>query len=221
MSARRRRTSRDERRRSHSQNLLVDERVVDRLLARAELTRDEHVVEIGPGRGALTLPLAGAGARVLAVERDPGLADELRASVRRARLESRVRVLTLDARRLRWPGEPYRVIANLSFGATTALLAHMLDDPAQGPRRADVLVQRVVAIKRSSQPPTSLRSAAWAPWWEMTLGDPVPRSAFRPVPGIDAAWLHITRRDSPVLPEWLAPSLRGLLRPGWDPPTDG
>lgn len=119
----------DERRRSHSQNLLVDRRVVAALIERLDLVDDELVVEIGPGRGALTVPLARSGVRVLAVERDLRLLGELDAALRRAGLAERVRLLHLDGRRLRWPREPYRVVANLPFGATTALLAHMLDDP--------------------------------------------------------------------------------------------
>lgn len=140
------------------------------------ITRDESVVEIGPGRGALTMPLARAGARIVAVERDHRMADGLDAILDREGLGAHVRVLRLDARRFRWPREPFRVVSNLPFAATTDLLAHMLDDPDRGPWRADVLVQREVARKRSAQPPTSLRSAAWAPWWAFHLGAVVPRA---------------------------------------------
>lgn len=216
MGRQRQRSARDERRRSHSQNLLADQRVVARLLDRLELGDGELVVEIGPGRGALTVPLARAGARLLAVERDASILAELRRALRRSGVEDRVRLLQLDARRLRWPTEPYRVVANLPFGLTTPLLAHMLDDPERGPRRADVLVQRAVAIKRAAAPPTSLRSSAWAPWWDFTLGATVPRSAFRPVPTVDAAWLRIERRDPPILSNWLAPGLRAALRETWE-----
>ena len=216
MSARRRRTEGDQRRRRYGQNLLADPHVGARLLARLAMTPGECVVEIGPGRGALTLPLARAGARVLAVERDPRMVHDLREVLFRERLHERVRVVHVDARRVRWPAEPFRVVANLPFGITTALLAHMLDDPSRGPRRADVLVQREVARKRAAEPPTSLRSAAWAPWWRFTVGETVPRTAFRPVPSVDAAWLRIDRRDPPILPEYLAPGMRAALRPVWN-----
>ena len=114
--------------------------------------------------------------------------------------------------------DPYRVVANPPFGLTTALFEKLFDTPAEGPRRADVLIQLDVARKRSVVPPASLRSAAWAPWWTFELGPTVPRTAFRPVPRVDAAVLTARRRDPAVLPEWLSPRLRELLRPGWEPP---
>lgn len=219
MSARHgRRTPRDERRRSHSQNLLVDQRVITRGIARLGNLTGAHVVEIGPGRGALTVPLAQAGARVTAVERDPWMAEELEAALRRCGLHHAVRVVRIDARRMRWPRTPYRVVSNLPFGATTALLASMLEDPTRGLQRADVLVQREVAHKRAASPPTTLHSAAWAPWWQFEMGEVVPRTAFRPIPRVDGAWLTIAKRIPPVLPEWLAPGLRAALRDVWRPP---
>ncbi|MEZ5247925.1 MAG: hypothetical protein R2713_01520 [Ilumatobacteraceae bacterium] len=63
------------------------------------------------------------------------------------------------------PRLPYRVVANPPFGSTTELLAAFLDDPDRGPGRLDLILQREVAAKHSRQPPQSLRTAAWAPWW--------------------------------------------------------
>ena len=219
MSAGRRRTPRDARRRSFGQNSLADQRAVRQLIDSIELAPTDPVLEIGPGRGALTLPLAEAGARVRAIERDPVWADRLRQRVGAAGLNAQVEIVAADFRAVRLPVTRYRVIANPSFSLTTALLAHLLDDPSRGPWRTDILVQREVAEKRSKEPPTTLRSAAWSPWWTFDIGVTVPRTAFRPVPKVDAALLTIRRRDADVLPDWLAPRLRELLRPGWHPPA--
>lgn len=213
-----RRTARDQRRRSHGQNFLVDATVVARLLRRASLGPDDLVVELGAGRGALTLPLARTGARVIAVERDQVWAGQLRRRAQEAGLRDRIRIVEGDALRVALPDEPYRVVANVPFGLTTALLSRLLDDPAAGPQRADLLVQEEVARKRAAEPPQTLRSAVWAPWWRFELGERVPRRAFRPVPRVDAAWLAVERRDPPVLPLWLAPRLAEGLRPHWTPP---
>jgi 23S rRNA (adenine-N6)-dimethyltransferase len=102
---------------------------------------------------------------------------------------------------------------------TTALFARLFDNPAVGPLRADLLVQYEVARKRAATPPTTLRSAAWAPWWTFQFGPVVPRKAFRPVPRVDAALLVVRRRYPPILPEWMAPQLREVLRPAWKPPS--
>lgn len=220
MSAKRRRTPRDERRRSFGQNFLVDRTVVKRIVQAVQPLPGQLIVELGAGRGALTIPLARAGARVLAVERDPAWVRRLRQNVAGAELGDRVTVLSADLRSVPLPTEEgYRVVSNPPFGLTTALFARLFDDPERGPWRADLLVQREVARKRATLPPPNLRTAAWAPWWIFEIGLTVPRSAFRPIPKVDAALLQVRRREPPVLPVWLAPRLRELLRPGWNPPA--
>lgn len=139
----------------------------------------------------------------------------MRAAVR----DGRVRIVEADFRNVTLPGEPYRVVSSPPFGLTTAVLSHLFDRPSRGPWRADLLLQFEVAHKRSTAPPITLRSAAWAPWWEFRLGPEVSRTAFRPIPKVDAAVLIAERRDPAILPDWLAPGLRELLRPGWDPPA--
>lgn len=214
-----RRTERDQRRRTHGQNFLVDQGVVQRFLARAELSGDDLVVEFGAGSGALTVPVAATGAEVLAIERDPVWASRLRRRIAREDLGDRVRVLEADLRQVRLPERPYRVVANPPFGLTTALLGRLFDDPARGPWRADLLVQSEVARKRAADPPSTLRSATWAPWWTFEVGERVHRGAFRPVPRVDAAWLVARRREPPVLPVWLADGFGPALRTVWEPAT--
>jgi 23S rRNA (adenine-N6)-dimethyltransferase len=215
VAARRGRSPRDRRRRSHGQNFLVDPEVVDRLLERLNLRADELVVDVGAGTGALAIPLARAGASVLAIERDRRWAAELQQRVERAGVAGRVQIRRADLREVPWPRRPHRVVASPPYALTTRLLSRLLDEPRRGPYRADLLLQWEVARKRAAQPPTNLRSAAWAPWWNFELGEQVPRQAFRPIPATGSAWLTITRRDPPVLPEHLAPGFHEALRRHW------
>ncbi len=218
MSGRQRRSERDRRRRSLGQNFLVDQKLIHSLVANLDIAADELVVDLGAGGGALTLPLAAAGARLWAVERDPAWAAELAERARSADGADRIRVIRADLRRLRLPKEPFRVVANPPFGLTTEVLRLLLDDPDNHLRRADLILQRQVARKHADEPPTLLKTAAWAPWWRFSSGRTIPASAFRPRPSVDAAVLHITRRDPPVLPTWLAADLEQQLRPVWQPP---
>lgn len=218
MSAKRRRTARDGRRRTLGQNFLVDRNEIARIIHTVEPHADELIIEVGAGTGALTLPLAQAGARVMAIEPDPAWARRLHDGVTEAGLIDQIEIVRQDFRAMQWPSETYRVVSSPPFELTTALFARLFDNPAKGPWRADLLIQFEVARKRTVAPPTTLRSAAWAPWWTFHLGPRIPRTAFRPVPRVDAALLTIRRRDPSVLPEWLAPQLRELLRPGWTPP---
>lgn len=215
MAGRRGRSARDSRRRSHSQNFLVDDDVIARRLAGLDLRSGEVVVDVGAGTGAVAIPLARAGANVVAIERDRRCVAELQRRVEHAGVGARVRIRRADLREARWPQPPYRVVASPPYALTTSLLARLLDDPPRGPERADLLLQWEVARKRAAQPPTTLRSAAWAPWWRFELGERVSRRAFRPVPATDSAWLTIIRRDPPILPEDLAAGFHEALRPHW------
>jgi 23S rRNA (adenine-N6)-dimethyltransferase len=158
--------------------------------------RDEFVVEIGAGSGMLTIELAASARRVRAIEVDPRWASKLRA---RVASHSNVEVIEGDAMKLPLPAEPFRVVANVPFGATTALLHHLLDDPGSPLVRADLLLQWEVARKRAGRPRTAV-SAAWSPWWRFRLGQRIPRTAFRPQPAVDGGVLTIERRVDPFLP---------------------
>lgn len=220
MSGQGRRSERDVRRRSLGQNFLADRSLISRFVAGLDLATGGLVVDVGAGAGALTVPLAMAGVEVWAVERDDAWVERLRAAIGRAGVVDSVRVIRGDLRTVRLPRSPYRVVANPPFGLTTALLGRLLDDPDRGPERADVVVQREVARKHAADVPTSLRTAAWAPWWEFSLGMHIDRRAFRPIPSVDASVLRIDRRNPPILPTRLAPGFVEVLRPRWGPGGD-
>jgi 23S rRNA (adenine-N6)-dimethyltransferase len=208
-----RRTARDERRRRLGQNFLRPE-LADRFVEAAGVTAGEFVVEIGAGSGAITAALARRGAEVLAVELDPVWADRLRRSIGPAHRD-RVRIVVGDFLTVPLPRRTFRVVACLPFGSTTAILSRLLDDPYGRMRRADVIVQWEVARKRSAAPASTLRSTAWAPWWEFRLGRRIPALEFRPVPRVDAGVLVVSRRDPPLLPPAMAARYEAFVRASW------
>lgn len=209
-----RRTQRDERRRSLGQNFLQPE-PADQLVDSADFAAGDLVVEIGAGRGALTYALARRGVEVVALEKDPHWADELRREVKRRGIVGGVRVVRCDALDYRMPRRPHRVIGSLPFGATTAILRHLLDDPATSLVRADLLVQWEVARKRAVMPPSTLLSTTWAPWWSFEVAGRVPATAFHPVPSVDAGLLRVTRRDPALLPRRMARPYAAFVRGQW------
>jgi 23S rRNA (adenine-N6)-dimethyltransferase len=206
-------SARDGRRRALGQNFLRDEGLATEL---SSLTSPgELVVEFGAGDGALTIPLAAAGARVLAIERDPQWAEKVKRRLVARGLAGRVDLMAADMLAVALPGEPYRVVASPPFNLTTALLRTLLENPTAGPYRADLIVQWEVARKRSAVPPTTLLSTMWAPWWQFEIVRRISRGSFRPVPKVDAAWLAITKRQSPLLPSSLAPAWAAFVQSHW------
>lgn len=165
---------------------------VTRALARsAELRPTDRVFELGAGPGTLTAVLAASGASVAAVERDPRYVSDLKR--RFCRCEN-VSVVAADLRTVRIPRDA-KVVANLPFATSGAILAALLDPP--GPLRAgiDLLVEHGFALRVSAALPRSARAAWRAARYDIQLIRRVPRTAFAPVPGVDAALLRIRSRE--------------------------
>jgi 23S rRNA (adenine-N6)-dimethyltransferase len=165
--------------------------VLRAIVRSAGLDPADRVFDLGAGPGTLTAALARTGASVTAVERDPAFVRELE---RRFAGFDRVRVVSGDLRAVPIP-RGARVVANLPFATSGALVARLLDPP--GPQRAgiDLLVEHGFALRLSARHPRSARSAWWAARYELRLVRVVPRTAFAPAPGVDAALLRIRPRE--------------------------
>jgi 23S rRNA (adenine-N6)-dimethyltransferase len=195
----------------HGRHFLRSARVAAEIVASAGVREGELVVEIGAGFGRLTAPLRCAGARVVAVELDPGLAD----SLRRRHGGDRVRVVRADFLALDPPAEPYRVLGNVPFAITTAILRRLLDDPASELRRADLIVQDGLVRKRAATRPSTMLSLRWQPWWQLQAERHLPAACFDPPPRVDAALLAIRRRRPALLPSERAGAYRAFLEAGF------
>ncbi|GAA4576360.1 23S ribosomal RNA methyltransferase Erm [Planotetraspora kaengkrachanensis] len=175
------------------QNFLVDRSVIATIEGLVALTTGP-IVEIGPGDGALTLPLSGSGRPITAVEVDPRRASRL---ARRA--ARNVTVVNADILRYRFPRHPHVIVGNVPFHLTTAILRRIL--PACHWREAVLLVQWEVARRRAGVGGASMLTAAWWPWYEFGLRRRVPARAFRPMPSVDGGLLTMERRGVPLVGE--------------------
>ncbi|NLV56684.1 MAG: methyltransferase domain-containing protein [Acidimicrobiales bacterium] len=165
----------------------MDPRWAERVVADAEVSPGDLVLDLGAGTGALTAPLVAAGARVIAVEMHPGRLEALR----RRFGDDPVTIVRADLADLRLPRRPFRVVASPPYGATTAVLSRLL---SRGSRlvRADLVVERGAARRWvEGRAPGAGR---WSRGHQLELGRRVPRSAFRPPPRVDSVVLRITRR---------------------------
>jgi 23S rRNA (adenine-N6)-dimethyltransferase len=208
-----RRAPRDDRRRLLGQNFLKAE-LANRLVAEIGIERNELVVDIGAGAGALTVALARRGAHVLAVELDTVWVGRLREAATRQTM-GKIEVIHTDFLAWRLPRRSFRAVGCIPFGATTAIFRHLFDDPSVPLSRADLIVQWEVARKRAETPPSTLISTSWAPWWSFQLGRRVPAHEFRPVPKVDGGILVATRRVPALLPIAMASEFATFVRGQW------
>jgi 23S rRNA (adenine-N6)-dimethyltransferase len=180
--------------RGRGQHFLRSNKLAAELVRAAGIQRGDLVLDLGAGTGVLTTALAGAGARVVAVEIDPGLADGLR------RRLPRVNVREEDVLRFALPREPFKVVANPPFDGATAMLRRLLE-PSASLRTADVIVEWGLAAKRSAVWPSTQLSTYWSGWFDLSVSRRLSRCVFAPPPAVDAAVLRIVRRPEPLVPE--------------------
>ena len=190
---------------SLGQNFLVDEDALARIVAAADLAPTDCVLEIGPGQGVLTRALAEHAAQVVAVELDDRLVEPLRGSFA-AMPHVRIvhgDILELDPAALIGAAgsgaQAYKVVANLPYYITSAVLRHLLEATAP-PTLAVLLVQWEVAQRICAEPgDLSLLAIGVQFYADPQLVSRVPARAFRPVPKVDSAILRLDRRPAPVV----------------------
>ncbi|ADB73668.1 16S rRNA (adenine(1518)-N(6)/adenine(1519)-N(6))-dimethyltransferase RsmA [Geodermatophilus obscurus] len=186
------------------QNFLHDANTIRRIVRTAELTREDVVLEVGPGLGSLTLGLLPAAAHVTAVEIDPRLAALLPRTVaeRAPALADRLTVVEADALRIREvPGRaPTALVANLPYNVAVPVLLHLLE-LLPTLRRALVLVQAEVAERLAAAPgsPAYGVPSAKAAWYgEVRRAGNVGRRVFWPEPNVDSGLVALDRRPPPA-----------------------
>ena len=184
-----------------SQNFLTDPAALDAIVEAAELERGDNVVEIGPGLGVLTRRLLAAGASVLAVELDAGLAGYLRrelAGVDRFELIE-ADALSLHPREM-FPDQPFKVVANIPYHITSPLL-HAFLEGERPPDLMVILVQLEVAERVAAPPGRMSYLSVFAQ--NVAKAEVVTRvaaAAFEPAPKVDSAVLRLRRRSVPFVP---------------------
>lgn len=180
--------------RARSQHFIRSPALAAEIVRDADLRPYEVVLDLGAGSGRLTRELALWTTRVIAVEFDARWAEHLR------RRWPQIEVVQGDAASVPLPNEPFRVVANLPFDCTTAILRHLLDDPRTPLVRADVIVEWGVALKRALPWPSTVNSVFWSAWYHCMLARRLPRDAFEPAPSVDAGVLVFERRQHPLIP---------------------
>jgi 16S rRNA (adenine1518-N6/adenine1519-N6)-dimethyltransferase len=170
---------------------------VERLLRVIDPGRDDVFLEIGPGTGALTLPLAARAARVVAVEIDAKLAARLR-----ERAPANVEIVEADALQADLATlvpRGGRVVGNLPYYISSPLLRRFLELRGRV-RDVHALLQEEVA-RRVASPPGSkeygILSVLYALWTDVDVPLRVPPGAFDPPPKVSSALLRARLRESP------------------------
>jgi 16S rRNA (adenine1518-N6/adenine1519-N6)-dimethyltransferase len=188
-------------RKSLGQHFLADSRIAGRILDAADLSLDDLVVEIGPGRGALTKRLVGRVNRVVAIELDSNLAAAL---PERLEFPENLTCVEADARvvdlaELIAPETSYKVVANLPYYAANPIVRRLLESQPK-PSVLVVMVQQEVAKNMVAQPgDMGILSVATQFYAKAKMVCSVPPKSFRPPPKVTSAVVRLDVLPTPAV----------------------
>lgn len=186
------------------QNFLIDTRVLERIIDAADITKDDCVLEIGPGIGTMTQYLAERAREVIAVEIDkmliPILEDTLSAYDNVTVINDDI--LKVDVGRIaeeRNEGRPIKVVANLPYYITTPIIMGLFENHVPL-KSITIMVQKEVADRMQVGPGTKdygALSLAVQYYAKPQIVANVPANCFIPRPNVDSAVIRLTRHEVP------------------------
>jgi 16S rRNA (adenine1518-N6/adenine1519-N6)-dimethyltransferase len=195
------------------QHFLSDQKILAAIVDALAPTPNDTVVEVGPGRGSLTDILVERSGRVVAVEIDRALSEQLG---ERYRDHPNVEVVQGDFLETDVPaiaGNDYLLIGNVPYYITTPIVFKALEPPI--PRRSVFLVQREVAERMAADADTESYGALSVNIAVVARVDQVlnvPASAFRPPPKVESAVVRLTPRVEPLVPLSSLPVFRTFVQ---------
>ena len=185
------------------QNFLIDTRVLDRIIEASEITKDDFVLEIGPGIGTMTQYLADAAREVTAVEIDDALIPILQDTLKEWDNVSVIHgdILKTDIRKIadeKNQGRPIKVVANLPYYITTPIIMGLFEShvPIDS---ITIMVQKEVADRMQVGPGTKdygALSLAVQYYAKPEIIANVPPNCFMPRPNVGSAVIRLTRHET-------------------------
>lgn len=216
------------------QNFLVDEYALRKIVNAANLSEGDLVLEVGPGLGSLTRFLGASAGQVIAVELDKKLLPALHETL--APLDNvdivMGDILELDLTDLLFSHnrgveskdqssyvshlQSYKVVANIPYYITSALIRHLLEAEIQ-PSRIVLTVQKEVAQRICAQPPKmSLLALSVQVYGEPKITSKISAGSFYPAPKVDLSVVKIEIYPDPLIPHHLLPDFFRLAKAGFN-----
>jgi len=179
------------------QHFLEDEEIIQGIIDSSCIDKGSTVLEIGPGKGALTRLLLKQSKEVIAVEFD----DELAAGLRKSFMGSKLKVVNEDILEFDLGNLPkdYIVIANIPYYLTSKLIRRMLNSPNK-PKQLNLLIQKEVARRLAAgKGQMSLLTISALVFADIRLGAEVGREHFVPPPKVDSQVIVLDVLDEPLV----------------------
>jgi 23S rRNA (adenine-N6)-dimethyltransferase len=182
---------------NYSQHFLRDTHLIGELVGHSNIRKNDTVIDIGAGSGAITVVLSRRSKQVLAYEAEPVAAKKLRQNM--SNLEN-VKVIEQDFLRAELPNNPYKVFANIPFSLSSPIV-HKLCEADNPPKSIYLILQKQFAQKLivTGEHFHGALGMMITPWWTTRIRRPLRRTDFTPPPAVDTVLLEIKRRDEALL----------------------
>ncbi|MEK7658323.1 MAG: 16S rRNA (adenine(1518)-N(6)/adenine(1519)-N(6))-dimethyltransferase RsmA [Patescibacteria group bacterium] len=175
------------------QNFLIDKNVLQKIISAADLSKNDIVLEIGPGIGTLTQELAQKAKKVIAIEKDKKMCKILKETLKDF---DNIEIINADILKIKelenyLKIKNYKIVANIPYYITSPLIRKFLESP-KPPRDFVLMVQKEVAQRICTKPPDmSLLAVSVQFYAEPKIISYVSKNCFWPSPKVDSAIIKI------------------------------
>ena len=172
------------------QHFLRSKGALEKIITAGNISAHDTVIEVGPGEGVLTRELLQRAGKVIALEKDEYLCQTLRVTFQDEISKGRLEIIEGDALAYE-PHGRYKIIANIPYYITGALIRKFLTAPEQ-PQRMVLLVQKEIAERIAREKKESILSLSVKAYGTPKLVEKVSRLHFSPPPSVDSAILTVS-----------------------------
>lgn len=176
-----------------SQNFLTSSSVINRIINISSINNQDHVIEIGPGKGHITRELAKKCKKVTAVEYDKNLYEKTKIKLSGMK---NIQLINNDFLRYNLPYTPYKVFANIPFNRTTSIIKKLTENK-NPPEEAWLVMEKGAAKRFMGKPHENVLSLILKPFYDLKIVYYFRKEDFHPCPSVDIVLLHIKKKTNP------------------------
>lgn len=179
------------------QHLMHNKQIIHEMVKRAKISKEDVVLDLGAGKGALTVPLSKKAGKVLAVEYDRKFVQILNEKLSHS---PNVKVIHGDILKLRMPKQPFIVVSNIPYSITTPIMKMLMNNPCGHFQRGVLVIEKGAAKRFTGNFVKDPCVIAWRMWFDIHYVREISRKNFSPPPKVDSAMIVITRKGEPLVP---------------------
>ncbi len=178
-----------------SQNFLHNRQLIKKLVDKSSIGKNDTAIEVGPGKGIITLELAERSNQVLAIEKDKHLV-----SLLRNKIPSNVTLFNYDALKFPLPNSSYKIFSNPPFSIQGKLFRKFIhaDNP---PEEICTVIRKRTALRWGGVNKTTQFSVIHGPWFKFSIIHYFKSNDFKPPTKVNPVLLKVNKRENPLIPD--------------------